>query len=369
VAGPIQRHRDAHRPRCCRPALVRNAKIAELQSLNALKRSEATNDMDVESISTFSPESLRPGTKSRRWLDVFPDVLSATRLPLLVARGAEPGPLFLVVAGVHGDEYEGMEAIRGVLKDLDPGRMRGTFLAIPVANPFAYEARARVTPLHLDGLNLARVFPGDPTSSVTRRLAAALLDFVTRLCGPDDLFLDFHSGSADVPFASMVGVRNVPGAAHERAKEAARHFGLDRLWLIPDGPGPFNAETARRGIVTLGTETTGRAGCDPDDVADYVRGLWNLLGFLQISDQKADLDRKNHDFRNTLDVLAPASGFLRSVVRNGQDVSTGDCLGEIVDVFDAPVRQITAPSDGTIWAARSMPPVRTGELMYMIALP
>ena len=32
-------------------------------------------------------------------------------VPVLAARGAKPGATFVVTGGVHGDEYEGMEAI------------------------------------------------------------------------------------------------------------------------------------------------------------------------------------------------------------------------------------------------------------------
>ena len=68
----------------------------------------------------------------------------------------------------------------------------------------------------MDGLNLARVFPGDAGGTVTQRLAHHLLCLVERNVGAGDLFVDLHSGSADVAFAPMVGFRDVPGAGRER---------------------------------------------------------------------------------------------------------------------------------------------------------
>ena len=161
-------------------------------------------------------------------------------------------------------------------------RCAGRFIGLPIANPFAYEARARVAPLAVDGLNLARVFPGDSGASASRALAKALLDFVAATLTIDDLLIDFHSGSADVAFAPMNGFRDIPGPARAPSEEAARHFGLPNLWCIPDSPGPLNAESSRLGIPTIGTETTGRAGCDPEDTAAYLAGLRNLLAFLGI---------------------------------------------------------------------------------------
>lgn len=324
--------------------------------------------MDVHPISTFTPGAISPGTTVRLLLHVFDELVRPVVLPAVVARGREPGRTLFVVAGVHGNEYEGMEAIRHVFAGLDPARMRGTFVAVPIVNPFAYEARSRLAPLHIDGLNLARVFPGDPAGSPSRRLAGAVLDLVERSVGPDDLFLDFHSGSDDVPYATLIGFRDVPLASTDRAEEAARHFGVPRLWRIPDGPGPLNAETARRGIPTLGTETTGRAGCDPADVADYTRGLRNLLAYLEICPDLPMPQRLDTPARPSVDVLAPAAGFLRVTHRLDDDVEAGETLGTIVDVFGDTLADAIAPVSGTLWALRSMPPVRVGELIATIAL-
>ncbi len=324
--------------------------------------------MDIHPTSSFSIDAVAPGTKDRLLLHVFDELIRPVVLPALIARGREPGRTLFVVAGVHGNEYEGMEAIRHVFAALDPEGMRGTLLAIPVANPFAYEARTRLAPLHIDGLNLARVFPGDPSGSPSRRLADALLDLVERAVGPDDLFLDFHSGSDEIPYATLIGFRDVPLPATDRAEEAARHFGVPRLWRIPDGPGPFNAETARRGIPTLGTETTGRAGCDPADVANFTRGLWNLLAYLGICPDLPIPPRLATPARPSIDVPAPATGFLRVTHRLDDQVAAGESLGTIIDVFGDAVAEVVAPVDGALWALRSMPPVRVGELVATIAV-
>src|SRR4051812_46124940 len=105
----------------------------------------------------FGQDFLAPGSKATAWLHVFDELGGPVLLPGLIARGTNAGNLLLAVAGVHGDEYEGMEAIRRCFAELEPADMSGTFIAIPVANPFAYESRARVTPGFYDGLNLARV--------------------------------------------------------------------------------------------------------------------------------------------------------------------------------------------------------------------
>jgi D-glucosaminate-6-phosphate ammonia-lyase len=308
-----------------------------------------------------------PAGKTRLDLLVAADLPGSLTLTALAVVGREPGPLLLAVAGVHGNEYEGMEAIRQTYASLDPERVAGVFLGIPVANPLAYAARSRATPPEIDGLNLARVFPGAPDGTLTQRLAHHLLALVERNVGADDLFIDLHSGSHDVAFAPLIGFRDLPGTATAKAEEAARHFGLSRLWRIPDSPGPFNAETARRGIPTLGTETTGRAGCQSADVDAFAAGLSNLLRFLGIIDDGRPAPRYDGAARRTVDLTAPAGGFLRSPARLYDDVVRGACLGEIIDIGGDVVARIEAPIEGTVWAWRATPAVRPGELIGMVS--
>jgi predicted deacylase len=321
------------------------------------------------SIDDITVATLPRGGKERLKLLVLSDLGEPLVLRALVAVGQAPGPTLLAVAGVHGDEYEGMAAVREVFAALDPATMSGSLLAIPVANPLAYAARTRSTPSEVDGLNLARVFPGDAGGTVTQRLAHHLLCLVERNVGAGDLFVDLHSGSADVAFAAMAGFRDVPGSGREASEEAARHFGLARFWRIPDSPGPFNAETARRGIPTIGTEITGRAGCDPVDVAAYVTGLRNLLAYLSIHqhDHASAPVRWDGPARPTLDLFSPAGGFFRTAVQLHDHIDRDARLGEIVDLDGDVVAEVVAPVAGEIWAWRATPAVRPGELIGMIA--
>jgi predicted deacylase len=311
--------------------------------------------------------ALPQGAKQHLALTVASDIGGPLSLPALLVKGTTPGPTLVAVAGVHGNEYEGMEAIRTAFAALDPADLRGTFFAIPVANPLAFTARTRATPAAIDGLNLARVFPGSATGTVTPRLAHHLLALVERHVGSDDLFIDFHSGSEDVAFATLVGYRDVFSPAQQRSEEAARHFGLPLLWRIPDSAGPFNAETARRGIPTIGTETTGRAGFDHAGYLAFVTGLHNVLAFLGMTTDQFP-PRFSGPARSTLDVVAREGGFFRPSAASHDEVRAGDQLGTTINIHGAIVDEVTTPVSGTIWARRETPAVRPGEMIAMIAL-
>ena len=110
-----------------------------------------------------------------------------TRIPLTtLASGAEvglvlhelagrgDGPTLGISAAIHGDEAVGVEILYQLRQALDPGPLRGRVVMLPCANPLAYQAGTRNTPLDMTNLN--RVFPGDPAGWFTEQLA----DLITR---------------------------------------------------------------------------------------------------------------------------------------------------------------------------------------------
>lgn len=93
-------------------------------------------------------------------------------IEIQVVRGAKPGPVLFVCAAIHGDEINGVEIIRRVLKSVDQKRLAGTLLAIPIVNVYGFNTHSRYLP---DGRDLNRSFPGSAGGSLTGRLARAIL--------------------------------------------------------------------------------------------------------------------------------------------------------------------------------------------------
>ena len=120
-------------------------------------------------VSDLDPDGAAPATSHRYLLNVDVGLPFPAQLPALAVRGRRPGPTAMLVAGVHGDEFEGIAAMPQLVAGLDPEEVCGTVLALPVCNPFAFAAQSRCSPESLDAVNLARVFPGDPAGSPTRR--------------------------------------------------------------------------------------------------------------------------------------------------------------------------------------------------------
>src|SRR5665811_2296166 len=68
-------------------------------------------------------------------------------VPVMVVAGAGWRPVFTAIAGIHGDEPEGMLALLDLWRELDPSSTKGRFIIVPIANPPAFAAGRRTSPL------------------------------------------------------------------------------------------------------------------------------------------------------------------------------------------------------------------------------
>lgn len=319
-------------------------------------------DIPRVSIAEFALRDVPPG-KYRFWLEVFPTPEGALRVPLLAVIGRQ-GPVVFAAGGVHGDEFEGPEAIWQVYATLRPDVLRGIFAAIPVCNPLAYATVSRTSPLHVDGLNLARVFPGDRNGTPTRRLAAALFDLVARTLSGQDLFVDLHSGGTRYEFLPMVGYRRGLGDV-DRSEAAARAFGIRRLWAVEPNPGTFNSETARIGIPTVGGEVIGGGGSRVQDVTAYAEGMLNMLRFQGILTDHAP-PRVDGPFRRTTEIYAESSGFLRPLKSLEAPVAEQELVAEILSPHGEVLSAARAPRAGEVWTMRRLRSLWVGEQVCLI---
>ena len=283
-------------------------------------------------------------------------------IPLLTAKGARPGKTLLVSAGVHGDEYEGTQALFDVWDSLNPAAMSGTLLAVPVANPPAFWSVSRTSPP--DQGNLARAFPGSPDGTQTERIAHY---FDTELLPRADFLLDLHSGGIRWSMPTLVGFHQDDAAA----RAAAAVFGAPVIWEHPEiGPGRTLSAARARGIPSLYGEARGGGRIHPEDVAVYRRGILQLMRHLEILSDPADPVaapvRLRGDGNIDAGLAATRQGFLTSHVNLLDAVAHGQPLGTLRDLCGRILEVITAPRAGVIALIHSCPVVQAGEPMFLI---
>ena len=316
----------------------------------------------------FDISKLPSGKKATGWLEVASRADGGSwRLPLLYARGSETGPTLAVTAAVHGNEYEGVEAIPRIFDQVQPDALRGTLVMIAVCNMPAYEAGIRSSPI--DDLNLARVFPGAAEGTITQRIAYWLTH---RIIQPADCFIDFHSGNEDSDIPTLVGYLHSEDALGQRAQAAAKAFGAPVLWGHPPPvpPGRSVSVATSFGIAWLYTETPGGGRSKPEDVTCYVEGALNVMKHLEmLPGEPQPLATAHHligDGNLDLVISAPAAGFFKSEVTLLDEVQTGQRLGTIRDFFGQISADVLSPRDGRVILLRKRPRVQVGASLAQV---
>ncbi|GAB2961169.1 M14 family metallopeptidase [Saccharothrix stipae] len=304
-----------------------------------------------------------PGTKVRD--NVLADLGTLTvDIPLVLVNGSRPGPRVVITAGVHGGEFTGIDAAHRLANRLDPDQVRGQVLLCLVANPPAvYHGRLGTSPL--DGVNINRVFPGDPEGGPTERLAAWL--FANVVDGAD-AYVDLHSGRIDEFLRNFVGYR-LTGDPELDAKAAsmARVIGYEDVivGLHADG-GNSHAAAARLGIPAIIVETGQLGERDPRAAERLVDALARLLDLLNGDDVETP---PATEWVWTGFAVSEAMGLWYPAITAGDDVTEGQVIGRITDPVDGVDHEVRAPATGRVFYGMHGLTVVPGTDLVAVAAP
>ncbi|WP_171654369.1 succinylglutamate desuccinylase/aspartoacylase family protein [Paenibacillus foliorum] len=294
-------------------------------------------------------------------------------LPVLEISGSEEGPALLILAGVHGDEYEGVDVILRLFHSLSPEEVKGSLLMIPTANPYAYLGGSRTSPE--DTMNLARVFPGSQEGTVTERLAYELHN---RFIANAEFMLDLHSGGTHYAVATLAGYYHDKSTDFGRkCREAAEAFGAKVLWGHSEvAPGRTVSSAQSLGIPWIYTEAYGGRRIRPEDKEFYYNGSIRLLRHLGMIRTPDSGENENvpivsrtiyGDGNFDKSALSEADGFFIPEVSLLSEVRRGDRIGTIYGLDGAELQQVISDSDGIVVMLLGTPAVRKQEPIYLLA--
>jgi predicted deacylase len=311
----------------------------------------------------FAITDFPPDTKAADWLTIAPRADGGDwRLPLLVVRGARPGATLVVTAGVHGDEYEGIEAIAQLFAALQPAELAGTLVMVPVCNMPAYEAAQRSSPI--DGLNLARVFPGDANGTITQRIAYWITE---KLLNAADFYIDLHSGGVAYNIPTLIGYIRDEGPLGQASLAGARAFGAPVLWghPLPVAPGRTVSAATDLGVPSLYSEAPAGGYARPEDVACFRQGVINVMRHLgMLAGDPQPQPMTHHLFGDgDLDsvLTAAAAGYFRAEVDLLTPVQPGQRLGVVQDFAGQIVQEVRADQAGVVIMLRRLHRVHVGD--------
>lgn len=337
--------------------------LALLAAAPTLAATEAAGSLDgVTIIDRLDVLDLAAGSTQRFWFRAGASPVGQPWLvPLVVVKGAAPGPRLLLTAGIHGDELNGIAVLHRLAGGIDPAKLAGTLTLVPGLNPpgLLQSARQWTPDWSRSAPNLNRELPGKEGGSAIADFAGRLW---SRLLRPNaDTAVDLHTqsrGTAYMMFAFASSPRTRRMAelvAPDIIKMDKGERGTVENTLTDDGVPAITLELGRPEIFDDTMITRGEAG-----LMNLMRELKMLPG--KVTPPPASLTVAN----DIVAVRASKPGWQRLLLPLGSAVKKDQAIAEVRDAFGALLETVTAPTNGRINMITTDPRVAAGDTIARI---
>ncbi len=312
--------------------------------INGLHSIPQIDEIDI----TLTPK----GEIKYYWLKLISDGFgSPINVPVMVARGAEDGPVLGVTAAVHGNELNGVSVIQRLFNELDPTELRGTIVGIPVVNIPAFIRKKR---RFNDGVDLNHIMPGKIDGNISQVYAYR---FVEKVVKNIDYLLDLHTAST--------GRINSYYIRADMDKPIVRKLALlqnaDIIVHNPPSDGTLRGAADDLDIPAITLEVGNPSTFQKRLIRSGIEGVHNVLCHLNMVDDEIVVIEKDTIICKTSKwIYTDTGGLLTVKVELRQLVKKGDKIAEIRNVFGTKIKEYFAPEDGIVIGKSINPVNQTG---------
>ncbi|SFM29595.1 succinylglutamate desuccinylase/aspartoacylase family protein [Methanolobus profundi] len=309
---------------------------------------------------TIAGIEIEPGTRRSIELPIpsFYTHTSAS-MPVHVVNGRKPGPCLLVCAAIHGDEINGVEIIRRILKHRTINNLKGTIIAIPIVNVFGFVSQSRYLP---DRRDLNRSFPGSKEGSMASRLANILMTEIVAQCTH---VIDLHTGA--IARENLPQIRAFLNDQPE-TEAIARAFGVPVIINSNVRDGSLREAACKHNIPVILYEAGEALRFNEVAIRAGVRGILGVMSYLGMRPKSKKIkEHKTLISGSTQWIRAPESGILRLIVPLGSLVQKGDILAYINDPLGDIETKVISSASGIVIGKTNLPLTHEGEAVFHIA--
>jgi len=282
---------------------------------------------------------------------------SPLSIPIEIIHGRQPGPTLMVNAAIHGDELNGVEIARQITNAIDPKKLKGTLIVVPIVNVFGFIHKSRYLP---DRRDLNRCFPGSEKGSLTSRIAFTFFENVVKQC---DYILDLHTGA--IHRTNLPQIR--ANLSNPETLRIANAFATPVIIDSALRDGSLRSEAEKLGIPVLTYEGGEALRFDHLAIRAGYLGIHQVMkeiGMLRANRKKLPLPVI---CRSTSWVRAEADGIVRNMVRLGEKVEAGQTIAYISSPLGHQEIEMKTTKGGIVIGQQTLPLVNEGDAVFHIA--
>ena len=317
-----------------------------------------------------------PGTRAKGFVKVAETSGFNIELPVNILNGKLPGPTFAIIAGIHPVEYPPMEGAIRLANELDPSKMRGALITVPIFNMPGFQAKVPGAPLERTQLTMA--FPGNPEGGMNDRAAHFI---TTEILTKADYAIETHGCNFQETCPNhIIMIRTGDQKFDSETALLARCFDTEyvrraletHIRDLPKKGYSLMTQCAKMNIPCILPEVGSAGGISSttgqireEDIQWFMDGVKNFMRKVNMIDGESTLYDPNavsqvHHFRSK------SAGWFYPMAPNGAKVTMGQVIGEVRDYFGAVKESIKAPADGVISLIWTRPAVNQGSILLQM---
>jgi len=317
----------------------------------------------MKEIFEVGPIHAKKGTKNTGYLHVGETTIMEVKIPVAIFHGVRDGPVLCISGGVHAFEYSSIEAVQRILNMIDPTKLSGTVIVVPVVNTPSFESRgpqggwSTAFQCPIDGINLNRIFPGNPEGTMGYQIAYI---FMSQVVSKADYLIDCHGGDLNEELSPYV----IAAASGDREKDKqaieilAASYDTD-LVSISTTKGGSCVSAAQMGKPSIVAEAGGFGRIDETAVRWHVEGMVNVMKRLKMIEGTPNKPRPQGN-RKRFNLIVGRGGICYTPPL-GTRVRKGDQVGVVKDMFGNVLETLKSPIDGVISFRRNPISVNTND--------
>ena len=283
---------------------------------------------------------------------------TTVKVPVIIERSRNPGPVVLLLAGIHGDETNGVGIIREIISLGINKPKTGTIICIPVFNIFGYLIQTREFP---DGRDLNRMFPGTLNGSLASQFA---YQFTKEIAPFIDYVIDFHTGGGERDNIAQIRCNK----DDEKGLELAKIFNPPMIIFSDNIKKSLRDTLHKMGKTILLFEGGKSKELNPTIINEGVNGTKNILIHLGLIDGEISVREYPVFISKAKWLRASYSGMFKVIAKNGTFVKKKELLGVIQDPFGEFKKNIYAPFDCHLFCINKTPIVNKGDALFHLSL-
>lgn len=273
------------------------------------------------------------------------------RIPVIIIKGTKPGPKLGITAAVHGDELNGLFTIFKLVDSIDPKKMSGTLILVPISNIPGYLMNQRY---FSDNVDLNRIMPGNEIGKPSNIYAHF---FTKKIIGKLDYLLDLHTASQ-----GRVNSLYIRACLEDEQCKNLAYLQNPQIIVNKDNEdGTLRAWANKLNIPSITIEIGNSGEFQHQLIDESLDGIMNTMIYLKMLDGKQKNYIKDAIIcESSYWIYSKHGGIINVLPKLTDLVKKGEVIARVYNVFGDVKEEIKADTSGIVIGKNIKPNGDTG---------